>query len=292
MVRPSGGRGRAQRLWGVPRATVTRIEDDPLLREAGSQGRDFFLILFVERGGGRHAIGGTEYETSPGDLYVIPPDEAHDSRELGPTAGWMLGFMSDALMPDVPAAPSYAPLPGDARWLAVVRGAMRAGPKAVVPVPDRPRWSRRFAETAIELDARRYGYQQAVRAQLALTLVDTARLLVPEARRAAIASDRIQAALEVVDARYADDLSVGAVAAAVASSPSQLGRVVRRVTGQSIRNLIEERRMQEARRLLLDTEQTVDNIARSVGYRDPKYFQRRFRQLHDLPPQRWRELNR
>jgi AraC-like DNA-binding protein len=64
------------------------------------------------------------------------------------------------------------------------------------------------------------------------------------------------------------------------------------VTGRSVRDLIEERRMQEARRLLLETDHTVDAIARTVGYRDPKYFQRRFRQRHDLPPQRWRELNR
>lgn len=293
MVSPSGGHDRAQRLWGVPRASVTRIEEDPSARESESATRDYFLIVFVEKGGGRHTIGGSDYRTVAGDLYVIAPDVAHDGRELGTTSGWALGFMPDALMPDAPASPGYTPLPGDSRWLALVRSSVRAGPRAVVPGPDRPRWSRRFAEIAGELHERGYGYQQAVRAQLALTLVDTARLIVPETRRATLASDRVQAALETIDARYAAaDLSVGAVAAAVASSPSQLGRVTKRVTGQSIRNLIEDRRMREARRLLLETEHTVDAIARNVGYRDPKYFQRRFRQMHDFPPQRWRELNR
>jgi AraC family transcriptional regulator, transcriptional activator of pobA len=55
---------------------------------------------------------------------------------------------------------------------------------------------------------------------------------------------------------------------------------------------IEDRRMLEARRLLLATDDKVDGVAERVGYRDPSYFRRRFRRAHGVPPQAWRERTR
>lgn len=247
------------------------------------------MIMLVERAGGSHAIGGVEYATAAGDLYVIAPGAAYDGRKLGSTRGWLLSFMPDALMPSMPAAPGSVPLPGDARWFA--RGAPATW--SVVPIEDRPRFSLRFAEVAVEIRGRRLGYQEAIRGHLALLLVDIARFTgsVAELPRAT-ADDAIQKMIEVIDARYGSDLSVADVARAVATSPGHLSRMAKRVTGASVRQWIEERRMREARRLLLETDQAIELIARAVGYTDPKYFRRRFRNAHGMPPQRWRELNR
>jgi AraC family transcriptional activator of pobA len=48
--------------------------------------------------------------------------------------------------------------------------------------------------------------------------------------------------------------------------------------------------MREARRLLADTELTIGEIARRVGYRDAGYFVRRFRTAHCVTP--WRGAGR
>jgi AraC-like DNA-binding protein len=270
---------------------VARIEARGAQLLSGPQDRGFFTIMFVERAGGWHKIRGAAYETSDGDLYVIAPHEAYDGSGLGATRGWIASFMPDAVPPESPTAPGYLPLPGDPRWLAMVRPEAQRPHRHVVPLRDRPRWSRRFAETAAELSERRLGYQQAVRAQLALLLVDTARLA-PDGAAVRPLPDPVEEMLEVIDARYADDLSVSDIGQAVASSPSHLGRLAKRTTGGSVRQWIEERRMREARRLLLETDHTIDVIARTVGFHDPKYFRRRFRAAHGLPPQRWRERNR
>ncbi|HEX8053861.1 MAG TPA: AraC family transcriptional regulator, partial [Thermoleophilaceae bacterium] len=227
-----------------------------------------------------------------GDLYVIAPDDMHDGRDLGTTRGWMLGFMPDALLPDSPSTPGYTPLPGDPRWLALRRTGARRSARYVVPPRDRGRWSQRFAEIRHELRARRLGYQHAVRAHLGLLLIATTRAAMFDGPPVDPTPDPVQEMIEVIDARYAEPLSVGDVAQAVASSPSHLGRMAKRVTGVSIRQWIEERRMQEARRLLLETDQSIDLIARTVGFHDVQYFRRRFRRAHGMPPQTWRERNR
>ena len=46
--------------------------------------------------------------------------------------------------------------------------------------------------------------------------------------------------------------------------------------------------MQEARRLLADSDLTVAEIAGRVGYREVGYFIRRFRTAHGVPPAAWR----
>jgi AraC-like DNA-binding protein len=55
---------------------------------------------------------------------------------------------------------------------------------------------------------------------------------------------------------------------------------------------ITERRMVEARRLLGETELTVEAIGARVGYRNPGYFARRFRRAHGASPLEWRRAGR
>ncbi|MEM6447333.1 MAG: helix-turn-helix transcriptional regulator, partial [Cyanobacteria bacterium P01_D01_bin.123] len=73
-------------------------------------------------------------------------------------------------------------------------------------------------------------------------------------------------------------------------SPSYLTHLVRRLSGKTIYQWIIGRRMFQARYLLLQTDWTVCEIARTIGYTDTGHFVKHFRQLHDRPPKAWREL--
>lgn len=75
-------------------------------------------------------------------------------------------------------------------------------------------------------------------------------------------------------------------------SPGYLTTLVRRRTGRTVLEWIHERRMVEARRLLVETDESVERIGASVGYEDPVYFIRRFRSAHGATPASWRKANR
>jgi AraC-like DNA-binding protein len=81
---------------------------------------------------------------------------------------------------------------------------------------------------------------------------------------------------------------LGDVAAAVNLTPGHLTTVVRRRTGRPVHAWIAERRMAEARRLLLNEEYSVEEVGRRVGYDDPGYFARVFRRLYHVTPAAWR----
>ena len=79
------------------------------------------------------------------------------------------------------------------------------------------------------------------------------------------------------------------MARAVSLTPGHLTPVVRRKTGRTVQDWITERRMTEARRLLVETDQSMSVISREVGYPDPSYFARSFRRAHNLTPRDWRQ---
>jgi AraC-like DNA-binding protein len=61
-----------------------------------------------------------------------------------------------------------------------------------------------------------------------------------------------------------------------------------RTTGSSPRRYLEERRMAQAARALLETDRTVAEVARAVGYDDPYHFSRAFRRVHGVSPSGYR----
>jgi AraC family transcriptional regulator, transcriptional activator of pobA len=50
--------------------------------------------------------------------------------------------------------------------------------------------------------------------------------------------------------------------------------------------------MAEARRILVETDQTVSEVGRTVGFGDPVYFSRMFRQANATTPLNWRRAAR
>lgn len=96
---------------------------------------------------------------------------------------------------------------------------------------------------------------------------------------------------DFIEANYHQPISLCDVAAAVGYSPAYLTNLVRQHTGNSIHRWIIERRMAQARCLLLETKQAVNQIATAVGYQDACNFSRYFRILHGTSPQAWRSAH-
>jgi AraC family transcriptional activator of pobA len=162
-----------------------------------------------------------------------------------------------------------------------------------VPAAERDGWSGRCAALDRELRDRRDGYAEAAIAHLTLLLVDLTRLVLDVTRELRLSPDPLVAAVfAYIEERYAAPISLRDVARAVGLSPAHLTTVVGRRSGRTVQQWIVERRMAEARRLLAQTDLTVEAVGRRVGYSDPSYFVRMFRRRHAVTPLRWRRAGR
>ncbi|MEM8831249.1 MAG: response regulator [Cyanobacteria bacterium P01_G01_bin.19] len=101
---------------------------------------------------------------------------------------------------------------------------------------------------------------------------------------------RITAVFEFIEANCHHPLQLKEVAATLGYSPAYLTDLVRRKTGRTVKQWIVERRMDRARKLLLNTEASIAQIAEQTGYVDTAYFIRQFKQIHGTSPHQWRKI--
>lgn len=285
------------RVAGVPAVTVQRLTGHvPGVSALGPvpHAHDFLLLFYAVRASGTVLVDGRDLRIAGGDLVLVAPGQVVSPAGPDDPAimdAWGVYFPPDVIRSGVPSAFSS--------WLAhpllfpFARGAAERAQRLRVPPAERPAWLARFAALDAELRDRAEGYHAAVLAHLTLLLVAVSRLsadVVGELR--AVDEPVLAAVFDVIEARYPQPLSLADVAAAVGLSGGHLTTVVRRRTGRTVQQWIAERRMQEARRLLADTDLPVAAVARRAGYPDASYFIRRFARAHGSTPLPWRRAAR
>jgi AraC-like DNA-binding protein/mannose-6-phosphate isomerase-like protein (cupin superfamily) len=292
-VRPAGvSSPRGLMLPDSPRLYVARF-DDQCVPPGDRHVHHFFELVFIEDGGGPHGVGGRIVQAGPGDLFLIAPGEVHDPSGLKEAREWIVAFGSEALDPGRSDADLFSALPDELLLLSFLKlRALQTG-HFQIPVEERPRWVERLTQLERELHDQQLGFIEATRALLILLLTDTARLAAPQLTAYVPATRPLLTnVFRFIDARYRDPISLSDVAEAVGHAPAYLTDLVRRETGRTVLSWIVERRMAEARYLLLETDQSVEQVAAAVGYRHTSHFIRQFDRLHDMTPSVWRRSQR
>jgi two-component system response regulator YesN len=97
-------------------------------------------------------------------------------------------------------------------------------------------------------------------------------------------------ALEIMDERQADDLSLELAADLVGVSTSHLSRLLGRHFGLGFADCLSRLRIERARTLLAGEGISVKEVASLVGFHDPAYFSRVFRKVTGASPNEYRRL--
>jgi AraC family transcriptional activator of pobA len=303
--RVSGGRGdglpvRAfEAVPGVPPVGVLRFPGRGLPsgghahREAHTH--DFLALMYFEKGGGSLRLGEREWQIEAGDAYVIAPGEVvgswADTGGSRRAEGWTVSFPPEVLGEGAPGA--FLSWRAHPLLFPFVGGAAGGAQRLRVPTEERPSWTGRFSALDAELRGRRDGYREAVLSHLTLLLVEVSRLAADVVGDLRLKDEPLLARVfGFVEEHYGEPISLKDVARAVGLTPGHLTTVVGRKTGRTVLEWIVERRMAEARRLLVETDLSVEEVGRRVGYGDPGYFARAFRRAHGATPLGWRRAGR
>jgi AraC family transcriptional activator of pobA len=286
-----------RRVPGVPPVGVVRTKEGKhaprgVVRPM-PHAHDFLVLVFVERGGGRVRLDDREWRVESGDVLLVAPGEVVTFVESGLHAsdGWTVFFPPDVVEPGDPGA--FLSWRAHPLLFPFVRGVAGGAQRLHVPPERRAAFTEHIVAIDRELRERRDGCNEAVTAHLTLLLVAVSRLATDVSDDLVLRDEPLLAAVfDAIESGFRDPLTLTHVAASVGLTPGHLTTVVGRKTGRTVQQWITERRMVEARRLLGETELTVEAIGARVGYRDPGYFARRFRRTHGASPLEWRRAGR
>lgn len=138
--------------------------------------------------------------------------------------------------------------------------------------------------TLISDTPNRRGINQATMGLLFLQLLNHTDLLATDSPR----QELILQVLRYVEEHYREG-SLADAAALLHYDPAWLSREIKRQTGKTYTDLVQDKRLSQAGWLLKNTGKRVDEIAAAVGYENMSYFHRLFRQRCGLSPKQYRD---
>lgn len=214
-------------------------------------------LLWFTRGQGRITLGGVTRGYGPNNAIFIPAGVMHGFELASQTHGQALFFGRDTQLVLPPAAHHLR-----------IRDVMAQGEINAL-----------LEALLRESTSTRPGAERARQLHLGLISVwlerqietQTGDAVRPNAARRLVA--RYSA---LVERDFSTGVGVRELARELGVTPTHLTRACREASGKGALELLQDRRLYEARRLLRDTRQPVKEIAQALGYRSPAYFTRAF----------------
>jgi AraC-like DNA-binding protein len=243
---------------------------------------DFYQVSLITQGSGLWNIDFTEVAVEAGALTFAPPGSVHNWTRLDNAKGFILCFTEEFLhLQNLPVTmlrdfPGFDPV--------------RFVPTLHLSDPDFWRIQALWDRILEEYRERKPWYRAALAIKLWELFVETHRLL-PES---AGAKGTRLSPLTVRLFRLLDDQphkiqSAARLAGRLRVSRSWLNQQVKKETGKNLTHHIQARVMLEAKRLLAHSEYNVSEIAFELGFKDPSYFARFFRQYEGRTPNEFRD---
>ncbi|KAF1303184.1 response regulator transcription factor [Enterococcus sp. JM9B] len=103
-------------------------------------------------------------------------------------------------------------------------------------------------------------------------------------------SETVQRVLQIINEEYIKDISLKTVSETLHLSVVYLGQLFKKETDLSFNQCLNQVRIKKAQELLLQTQQTINEISEAVGYNNTNYFSKMFKKLNGLTPKEFREI--
>jgi AraC family transcriptional activator of pobA len=246
---------------------------------------DYHELIWIRSGSGRHLIDGAPLPIEERTVTIIGRGQVHVFEEGRNLYGAVLRLRNELLPGDSQRLPAAWFLSG------------RCGRS--VPVPDDRTDQLEALLRALDDELQRPTGPEssALRGHLiSVVLLWLERWYDADRAERPDFDDRevhlLRRFLPVLERDYARHHDAGHYADELRIPPAALSRALSQVTGMGTKELVLDRVMAEAARLLRFTDQTVQQVALGVGYDDPLYFSRAFKRHFGDSPMAYRANSR
>lgn len=244
---------------------------------------DFFEVFWIERGSGSLTIDFEVYEIRPPMILLFSPGRVHAWQTRQTPTGFVIRF----------GAEFFAAEAGDAAESVEMPIFYTIGGDPVLYLDESQNEQFEMLTGAIFREYCGNGIERlsALRSYLRLWLICAKRIAERERpqHNQTAAFYLTRRFLMLVEQNYQKNLSVENYAHRLQVSPAHLSSTVKQNMNKTAGEIVRERMLIEAKRLLRFSELTVSEIAFHLNFEDPSYFARFFRRHALLTPTDFRQ---
>lgn len=243
----------------------------------------YITILFT-RGKGIHQVDFKSYEVNPGDVFLLSPGQVHSWTLSADTDGFIVfhteffynNLFKDRRIDNFPFFYLSHNHPLIRLKEAPLQGVIRL-------------FKEMYDEYQDQADLRHFKIGSLIN----VMYIDLARLYTHDVFQTENeAQVRIRKFTKLVDEHYKTLKLPQAYAELMHMSTRHLSRLCNEILGKTTSDIIQQRVLLEAKRLLIHSQDSVSLIAYELGYEDVSYFIRFFRHKAGISPKQFREQKR
>jgi AraC family transcriptional activator of pobA len=271
-----------------PSAAFSLLRMEDIYEQAGGKTdvphrHDYYTVLFVEKAKGNHILDFETYPFGTLQVFFVSPGQVHQVALIEKPKGWAFTFSKAFLIENnIPES-----------FISNINLFTAFGDSPPLKL-DQITFDRLFRivqemESCLPLDLTYRNRALGALLQLFLIYCNNSTTINPtqldeENSGVCILRDFKQ----LVEDRYSTWHKVGDYAAEIYITPKHLSHTVKNITGKSAKQIIQDRLLLEAKRLLIHTELSVKEVGYQIGFEEPLHFSSFFKKKEGISPSLFR----
>lgn len=240
---------------------------------------DFHELFIFGTGTGDHMIDLDHIPVRPPCIHLVAPGQVHRLHRSGDSTGVVVMFGTEVLIGQ-PVTPEVLSL-------------SRSGTLSALAITPAMLAELMHLVEQIEAEASRStgplpGVLQGYLGILLIKVAHWWRETKPAPQSPEAPTDLVDRFVASVGASFLHKRQVGMYAADLSISPGHLNESVKKRLGKSASDVLQERLLLEAKRLLLHADLSVKEVSHALRMEDPAYFTRMFKKATGMTPVEYR----
>lgn len=276
------------KVHGIYFNTLARyINSYPLI--AKSHLHDFYSVLLFTKGEGTIRICNETYKIQPQTICLISPDQVHSFEGLEGAEGIIFFFCQDFYVEEF----SFTRLLNVFSYTAKIENN--------ICMPCIALNNKEYGPISSTINSIHYEYESysannnsasVIRSLLNIMLLRLSDLYEMRSENSnKTDSVLIHSLVHLIDSYFIKEHNLGFYSSSLNISERQLNDICNKYFNCGLKNILQDRLMQKARKLLLTSDLTVAEIAYKLNFEDNSYFTKVFKNKTGLTPGRFRSLH-
>lgn len=241
---------------------------------------DFYYILVVKKGTGSHEIDFTTYDVNDHTVFMMRPGQVHQLALKANSTGYLIQFKTDFLYSHNSASQNHL-------TKLIQYNTYQLEPEGFAKIEGV------LGEAIKEYTEKAKGYQEVLKANLSIFLIELLRQrqlkVMPAAQSSPYVQEKLEQFLELVEAKCTTHKQVSQYTNLLHLSSYQLSAITKNLLNKTPSEIINDYLILEAKRQLLATSNQINQIAYNLGYEDASYFTRFFKKHTAASPEAFRQ---